>query len=474
MKFVPPLPAELWGQVPAASQAAILVLVQHYEEQIRTLQEQVADLQQRLGQNSTNSSRPPSTDGLGVKRRPPHSPSGRKRGAQPGHELQQRPFLPPDETVPCKPLACRRCGRPLQGEDPHPLRHQVIELPRIKPEVTEYQLHRLTCPCCGISTCAALPEGIPSGGQGPRLQAALAIFAGAYRLSKRMIRSLCGDVFGIPVCPGQVCALEQETTKATDPVVAELRAYAKGQDANVDETGWRQQWKRAYLWVVVTTTVTVFQIARSRAALIAKGLIDSSAGQVVTSDRYKGYLWLPLNQRQLCWAHLRRDFQAMIDRQNADSRIGENLLLYSDALFTWWHRVRDGTLSRATFRRYVADMRKDVRSLLEAGSACACARTAGTCRDILGLEPAMWTFVDVEGIDPTNNAAERALRHAVQWRKTSFGTDSETGSRFVENILSIVTTCRQQHKNVLEFLTSCCENCLVDTCAPSLLPGRGM
>jgi transposase len=456
MKPVLPLPVELWEQIPPAAQAAIQAFVQHYEEQLAALQDQIADLQQRLGQNSTNSSRPPSTDGPDIKRRPPSPSSGRKRGGQRGHELQQRPLLTPDDTVICKPLTCRRCGRCLKGDDTHPLRHQVIELPHIRPEVTEYQLHRLTCPCCGISTCATLPAGIPRGGQGPRLQAALAVFAGAYRLSKRLIQSLCGDVFGIPICPGQICALEQETTKATDPVVAELRAYAKTQDANVDETGWRQQRKRAYLWVVVTTTVTVFQIARSRAAVIAQGLINSSAGQVVTSDRYKGYLWLPLSQRQLCWAHLRRDFQAMIDRQNAGSHIGADLLLYSDALFTWWHRVRDGTLKRARFRRYVADMRTDVRSLLEAGSACACAKTAGTCRDLLALEPAMWTFVETEGIGPTNNAAERALRHAVQWRKCSYGTDSETGSRFVENILSIVATCRQQQHNVLEYLTQCC------------------
>jgi transposase len=470
MKPVPPLPAELWNQIPAAAQAAVLVLVQHYEDQLGGLRDQIVDLQQRLGQNSTNSSRPPSSDGPEIKRRPPCPPSGRKRGGQQGHQLQQRPLLPPDQTIPCKPLNCRRCGHALKGIDPHPLRHQVIELPRIKPEVAEYQLHRLTCPRCGISSCGTLPDGVPRGGQGPRLQATVAVLAGAYRLSKRMIQTLCGDLFGIPICPGQVCALQQETTKATDLVVAELRSYVRRQDGNVDETRWREQRNPAWLWVVVTAAVSVFQISRSRAAAIAQGLINPSAGQVVTSDRYKGYLWLPLEQRQLCWAHLRRDFQAMIDRQNAGSRIGENLLLYSDALFTWWHRVRDGTLSRPTFRRYVADMRVDVRSLLEAGSACACAKTAGNCRDILGLEPALWTFVDVEGIEPTNNAAERALRHAVQWRKTSLGTDSETGSRFVENILTLVATCRQQGQNVLEYLTRCCNAHLIGAPPPSLRP----
>src|SRR5262249_25973272 len=160
-KPVPPFPAELWAQIPVTAQAVILALVHHYEEQLCTLRDQVANLQQRLGQNSSNSSRPPSTDRPDAKRRPPSLPSGRKRGGQRGHQLQQRPLLSPDKTVPCKPLACRRCGRSLQGNDPHPLRHQIVELPCIKPEVTEYQLHRLTCLCCGISTCGTLPDGVP-------------------------------------------------------------------------------------------------------------------------------------------------------------------------------------------------------------------------------------------------------------------------------------------------------------------------
>jgi transposase len=293
---------------------------------------------------------------------------------------------------------------------------------------------------------------------------------GAYRMSKRMVEAFCADVFHIPICAGQVCASEAETAVATDPVVTALRDFARSQPANVDETGWRQKQERGWLWTVVTQAVTVFTIARSRAGSVAQGLIDASAGQVITTDRYKAYFWLPLRQRQVCWAHLVRDFQAMVDRANAGSPIGEELLCCAEELFTWWYRVRDGTLSRSTFRRYVAELRPWVRSQLETGTGCACAKTAGTCRDILAIEPALWTFARVAGVEPTNNAAERALRHAVLWRKMSHGTDSEAGSRFVENILTVVATCRQQGRNVLEYLTGCCKAALQGARPDSLVP----
>jgi transposase len=473
MNTGPPLPADLWDDLPAEARALILALraeAAGLRAKVQALQQQVEDLQGRLDQNSTNSSRPPSSDPPAVKRRPPRPPSGRHPGGQPGHQRQQRPFLAPDRTETCKPARCRRCGHPLRGKDPQPLRHQVLELPPIRPKVTEYQLHRLRCPCCGVTTCASLPDGAPMGGQGPRLQAVLALMTGAYRMSKRMVQTCCADVLGVPVSAGQVCASEAQTAAATEAVVKELRDYVRSQQANVDETGWWQRRERAWLWVAVTQVVTVFTIALSRAGSVARGLIDLSAGQVITTDRYKGYLWVPLRQRQVCWAHLVRDFQAMVDRARAGSIIGEELLCCAEDLFTWWHRIRDGTLSRSTFQRYVAELRPWVRSQLEAGRACSCAKTAGTCREILAVEPALWTFVRVEGVEPTNNAAERALRHAVQWRKASHGTSSEAGSHFVENILTVVATCRQQGHNVLEFLTQCCEAALRGAPPSSLVP----
>src|SRR5947209_7666099 len=382
MSAGPPLPVDLWDSRPPEARAVILALRAEAAElraKVQALQQQVQELQSRLNQNSTNSSRPPSTDPPNIKRRPPRPPSGRHSGGQPGHARQQRPLLPPDHTEVLKPTQCRRCGHALRGTDPQPLRHQVLELPSIRPEVTEYQLHRLRCPSCGLATCAALPSGVPTGGQGPRLQAVLALMTGAYRMSKRMVQTFCGDVLGVPVCAGQVCASEAETAAATDGVAKELRDYVRSRPANVDETGWRQNLQRGWLWAVVTQAPTVFTIALSRAGSVARELVDPAAGQVITTDRYKGYLWLPLRQRQICWAHLIRDFQAMVDRAYAGSPIGEELLCCAEDLFTWWYRVRDGTLSRATFRRYVGELRSWVRPGLETGAAWGCAKTAETC-----------------------------------------------------------------------------------------------
>jgi transposase len=346
----------------------------------------------------------------------------------------------------------------------------VIELPLPKADVTEYHLHRLVCPGCGTSTCATLPAGVPTGHSGPRLQAATALLTGAYRLSKRLVETLLDDLFGIPVSAAEVCALEQQTSQILTPVVEELRAFCRTQPANVDETGWRQEGQRAWLWIVVTNLVTVFHIALSRGSKVVHELLGASYRQVLTSDRWSAYHRQPVRYRQLCWAHLQRDFQAMVDRHNAGSAIGEELLCCAQDLFHWWSRIRDGTLCRATFRQYMSDVRAMTREALEAGSVCACAKTAATCADLLRLESALWTFVRVEGIEPTNNAAERAGRHAVQWRKTSYGTDSAAGSQFVARILSVVATCRQQGRDVWAYLTRCCEAALHGAAAPSLLP----
>jgi transposase len=465
----PPIPPELWDQVPPAARVALLAVLQQHQARIALLEQQVRDLQEQLARNSTNSSRPPSSDLPSVKRPPPRPPSGRTKGAQPGHPLFRAPPLEPTRIESLRPAACSRCGFLLAGDDPAPLRHQVIDLPPITPEVTEYRLHGLCCPHCGTRTRATLPPGVPTGRYGPRLQAALALLTGAYRLSKRHVEGLCADLLGVPISPGQVCALEQQTAAALGPVVSELRAHVQGQPANVDETGWPQGGRRCWLWVVATAAATVYHITASRAGSVVRDLLGPLHRQVVTSDRFSAYSWLPLARRQLCWAHLLRDFQAMVDRGNSGAPVGRMLLGWAECVFGWWPRVRDGTLSRASFRRYLAPVRACFREDLEAGAACACARTAAVCRELLAVEPALWTFARVEGVEPTNNAAERALRHAVCWRKTSYGTDSPTGSRFVERVLTAVATCRQQGRNVLDFLTDCCHAAGV-TGAPSLLP----
>lgn len=482
MRKEPPFPQDVWELAPPAVQAAVLELVGRYEQTIQTLQQtiakleqHVADLEARLNQNSQNSSRPPSCDPPSVKRSPPREPSGRKRGGQPGHPRYQRPLLPVDQVqdvIICKPSACRRCGGALEGEDPEPRRHQVADLPPIQPEVIEYQLHRLQCPSCGIATQAELPAGVPSGCFGPRLQSLLALASGVYRMSKRMVQSFSHDVLGTEISLGEVAALEQATAAALDAPVAAAREYVQQQPgAGIDETGWHEAKQRAWLWVAVTTYVTVFAIRLSRGAKVAREMLGEFFAGVVTSDRWSGYNWLRLSLRQICWAHLRREFQAMIDRGGKAAAIGQRLLGHSDVLFSWWHRVRDGTLARSTFRQYVMNLlRPEFREDLAAGAACACAKTAATCRELEKVETALWTFVRREGVEPTNNQAERTLRHVVMWRKTSYGTDSQPGSHFVENILTVVATCRQQGRNILEYLTACCTAACSATAPPSLLP----
>src|SRR5262245_4356093 len=394
MPPVPPIPAELWDQIPPAAQAAFLAPIQQYEQRLQALQRKVDQLTERLNQNSTNSSRPPSSDPPHVKRRPPKPSSGRKKGGQPGHARQQRPLVPPEQikqTIPLMPSACRKCGQALHGEDPHPRRHQVAEIPPVEAEVTEYRLHRLTCPGCGTRTCASLPAGVPTGAFGPRLQALLAVLAGGYRLGKRPIRQLVHDLFGLSISTGMVAKLERSTADVLQQPVAELEEYIRTQHANVDETSWREAGQKAWLWVVVTPLVTLFHIAATRCGKVAGQLLGSAYRQVVTSDRWKADNGF--RRRQFCWSHLRRDFQAMIDRRNGGTPTVEKLLSLSNRMFAWWHRVRDGTLNRSSFQVYISGLRVEVREALARGAACGCPQTAATCRELLSHEPKLWGFV---------------------------------------------------------------------------------
>ena len=439
---------------------------------VEGFERRIADLEERLNRNSSNSSHPPSTDPIGVKRRPPAPPSKKRRGGQQGHPRRVRALVPPERVASvteCKPTSCRRCGHELCGEDVEPLRHQAAELPPIEPEVHEYRLHRLACPHCNTVTCGALPDGVPRTSFGPRLHAALSVPTGAYRLSKRQVVQLCSDLLGLTISVGMVAKLERITAAVLERPVAELAERVKSADAaNIDETGWREDGRKAWLWVVVTSLGIVFRIARSRAGAVAEDLLGEEPKPIVISDRFPGYEWIKLKSRQICWAHLRRDFQAMIDRDGEGAEVGRQLLWQSNKLFESWHKVRDGTIQRSTFLQNVAWLRPMVRSSLEHGSRCACAKAAATCVELLRLWDCIWTFTRVAGVEPTNNAAERALRHAVIWRRTSGGTDSEGGSRFVERMLSAVATCRQQDRRVLDYLTECLRARLSGRPIPSL------
>jgi transposase len=467
------IPQHIWDSFSDEARLIVGTVIDGLERQIIELRQQVQDLKARLDQNSTNSSRPPSTDPIGVKRKPPEPPSKRRRGGQTGHPRRMRALVPPERVssvTDCKPAECRRCGHPLSGDDAEPRRHQVAELPPIEPEVHEYRLHRLCCPRCQAVTCGPLPDGVPRTSFGPRLHAALGVLTGAYRLSKRQVAQLCSDLLGLTISIGMIAKLERITADVLGQPVAELAEAAKtAEAANIDETGWREARLKAWLWVVVTSAGIVFRIARSRAGAVARDLLGEGPKLVVISDRFPGYEWIKLKSRQVCWAHLRRDFQAMIDRDVGGADVGRQLLWQSNRLFESWHKARDGTIQRSTFLQYVAWLRPMVRRSLERGSRCGCAKTAATCGELLRLWECLWTFTRVAGVEPTNNAAERALRHAVIWRRISGGTDSEAGSRFVERMLSVVATCRQQDRGVLEYLTECLQARLAGRSIPSIL-----
>ena len=489
MNDAPQIDPALFHHASPELQAQIAAFVLFHNEQVQTLQRQILDLQQQildlqqqnhdlkqqLNLNSSNSSKPPSSDppGAKVKPAPKPLPSGRKPGGQPGHPKHFRTFVPPERltsSVDCHPDSCRRCGHALAGADPdpNPLVHQVADLPDVSPLVDQYRLHRLTCPHCQTSTCASLPDGVPSGAFGPRLQAFIVLLAGAFRLSKRQIQQLLADAYRLDISLGAVCDVERQAQEVLQAPTQELHQAAReAETVHADETSWREGKQRVWLWVAVVKTVTVFLIACSRSGKSAQSLLGHNPARVVVCDRWSAYGWV--ETRQWCWAHLRRDFQAMIDRGGESRTIGEKLLLLSNRLFSAWHKYSRGAISWTTFRSYVNPIKALIRLALQRGEECGDARTAGTCRELLGGWENLWTFARIKGVEPTNNAAERALRHGVIMRKISGGTKSENGSRYIERLLSVVMTCRQQERGVLDYLISCFQAQRQGQPIPSLL-----
>ena len=462
----PTLPPNLLSSLPAE----VVALLTSQAKRIADLEALVADLQARLGLNSSNSSKPPSSDGPHVRPAPPRIPSGKRPGGQPGHSRHERTRRKPTRVLDVKPCSCGRCGAALTGDDLDPAWRQVVELPPIRPDVTEYRMHTLTCLHCGTATAAEAPPEAAHE-YGPSLQASLSLLSVGYRLSKRSVQTLASDLLGLDISTGQICALERETAKALEPVVAKAREYVQEQPVNVDETSWKQGKEKAWLWVAVTRWVTVFSIALSRCRGAFEDLIGPSYRWVVTSDRYSVYGGRPPSQRQVCWAHLQRDFQAMIDRGGEAKGVGEDLQTMGEELLRQWKRVRDGTRTRESFQvETLSWLRVEVVETLQRGVVCGCAKTEGTCGELLKVEASLWTFAGIGGVEPTNNAAERALRHAVCWRKTSYGTASTGGSRYVERMLTVVGSCRQQERGVLAFLTDCVRAERNDSARPSLLP----
>jgi transposase len=455
------------------------VIIAGLLQRVTQLEQQVRDLEDRLGRNASNSSLPPSANPPAAPKPTAKKPTGKRPGGQPGHRGHSRLALPADRlshVIPLAPTHCDHCRAPLPAQpspgDPEPTRHQFAELPRLACVVTEFQGQARTCRCCGAVTWAAIPAQIRAHAFGPRLAAALAYLAGCQHVSKRGLEEVAQTLFGVPVSLGTIAALEQQMSAAlAEPYQEAAAAARRAEVKNVDETGWKQAGGRRWLWVAVSAAAVCFLIHRRRGAAALRALLGEEPAGVIGSDRWSAYQVVPLGRRQVCWAHLRRDFQAMIDRGGAAAEVGEALLFHADILFDLWYKVRDGTRRRRWLERHVDEwLRAEVIDWLRRGEICGCAKTAGVCAEILKVEGALWTFARVGGVEPTNNAAERALRPAVLWRKRSFGCHSEAGCRFVERLLSVVQTLRLRGQAVLSYLAEAVSAHRHNLPAPQLLP----
>ncbi len=446
----------------------------HLREAITRLVTQVQDLEARLGRNAANSSQPPSADPPQARSRPPQRPTGRRRGGQPGHAGHHRALVPVeqvDQSVEHWPTTCHHCLTPL-ASDPgqavgEPVRHQVIEMPPVRAEVTDHYLHRLRCPHCQGATRARLPSAVPVGAFGPRLQAIVALLSGRYRLSRREVAAVCADLLGVDLAVGSVDALCQATSQAlAEPVTRLEAAVRQAAVAHADETQWRIAGQRRWLWVAGSAMATVFTVAASRGSTIIKGLLGETFGGILVSDRWSAYTWVPPERRQVCWAHLKRDLQALVDRDGAARPTGQAGLDLLEQVFALWHQARGDP----TLPAQMAPLQRAFRVVLETGSRGPSAKAAGLCDALLKLWPALWTFITMPGVEPTNNAAEQAVRPAVLWRKGSFGSQSDAGARFVARLLSVTATCRQQRRSLLDYLHAVCTAVQQGQPAPSLLP----
>lgn len=483
----PQLADEVRARLPIEAQRYIAALedqvsafhqeVAELRRTLRRLQEDLGETQAQLRQNSENSSRPPSSDlpSASVGARPARS--GRRRGGQAGHPGHTRTLLAPedvDRIMEHRPESCPHCQGSLAADLPDAAevqRQQVWEIPPVAPVITEHRYHTVTCPQCQQAVRAARPAEVPPGAFGPQVTALAGLLHGRYRLSARESGALLRDVFGIPVALGSMPRLWQDVSAALAQPTAEVQAaVTSSASTNVDETGWKEAGQRRWLWVAVSALGTVFLVAAHRSAAVLQTVLGPDFCGIVGSDRFTAYLAVPVERRQVCWAHLQRNFRAVQERDGPAGRWGSHALDLVAQIFAAWAQFQDGTLDRAGLQAAMQPTQAALHTLLEHGAHLPLPQARALSQDLLTLWPALWTFVTVEGVEPTNNAAERALRPAVLWRKGCFGADSAAGNVFVARLLTVGTTCRQHQRPLLAFLTAAVAAHWAGVPGPSLLP----
>lgn len=412
-------------------------------------------LKERLDSHSGNSSKPPSTDFKKKKEKRP--PSSRTSGAQPGHRGHFRKMLPSsevDSVVYCQlPKHCE-CGGVFAIKPGKCQRHQVYELPEIKLNVTEYELAKGACITCGRTQTAPLPKGITWGLTGPRLTSLMTHLVSNYHLSRRSLQRFLKDHFQFDIALGTLFRKQQIMTEILEkPTLAWQEEVKQSPWVNIDETGHRYEGQRAWLWGMVSRTAAYFSIQPSRGKKVLRALMGESKA-IIISDRYAAYNLFNSARRQLCWAHLKRDFTRLSERRDPIvRRIGLNLLKYEADLFKNWHAFKQERLTRFGLIQASQPICRRIGECLEQGSYTdPTLRIARFCKRLLEQWDALWTFLHEEGVEPTNNRIEQSLRPWVIWRKIYFGTRSTYGSEFISRTASLLTTCKIQSKNAFEYL----------------------
>jgi transposase len=442
-----------------AGREVVVEVLLSMDRQIQQLTARVDRLERELRKNSRNSSQPPSQD----RPKPPPKPkgrSGRRQGGQPGHEGHGRELLPTwatDEVVVHWPLSCG-CGHEFsEGERVpvgDPVRHQVEELPELATIVIEHQCQRVRCPDCGVKQRATLPVEVAGSAFGPRFQAAVVTLSVRNRISRRDVVELCEQLFRARISTGTVDAILARAGDALeDPYEDLLRRVRRSKALNMDETGWRLQGNKRALWGAFTSKHAVLAITDGRHEDHARELLGDTAA-IVTSDRWWAYAHLPLARRQVCWAHLRRDFQAHAEGLAAEKEFGELGLRVCDELFWSWE-IYQHTHERKELKRRIRLLRRELKPILRqhSGKAPRYRYTRGLAKNLLKIWPALWTFTEKRGVEPTNNHAERQLRSAVIYRKLSLGSQSTDGETRIARLLSAHITCRLQHRSLNDYLT---------------------
>jgi transposase len=452
----------------------LVELTAGYERQIAALEERLARLEAQARQDARTSSRPPSMD-------PPKTRQQRRAkarakakelmrreggprpaGGQPGHRGAGRELGPEDqidEIVDHFPDACGGCGREFGAGQRQPKRrfgrHQVAELPPISVVWTEHRTHQLRCRHCLARTSARLPDQIAGCGFGPRLQAAVVTLTARHRVSRRGISELFGDLFGVRLATGSVDAICQRASTALAGPYLQLQDWVLDQDAvHVDETGWRTRGEGRALWTATTPDAAVFQIAEHCNREQFNTLIGAYDG-IVISDRWNGYSHLDPTRRQVCWSHLQRDFRRHADGLGEQKTFGEHGVPLTKKVFAAWRAYQHEHHDRARLQAEIAPIQTALHALLDTASEKKARNRwhRQFANNLLKVWPALWTFTILDGVEPTNNPAERALRGPVIHRKLSLGTQSDNGERFAERALSAATTCRQQHRSLFTYLS---------------------